>query len=32
MVGLGLAAASHLKGYATHPRVQVKAICDLDRP
>ena len=30
MVGLGLVAASHLKGYTGHPRVHVTAVCDLD--
>ena len=30
MVGLGLVATSHLKGYASHPQAQVVAVCDLD--
>jgi predicted dehydrogenase len=30
MVGLGLASNAHLKGYASHPRAQVVAVCDLD--
>ena len=31
MVGLGLVATSHLKGYLSHPRSAVVAICDLDQ-
>ncbi len=31
MVGLGLVAAAHYKGYASHPAAQVAAVCDLDR-
>ena len=31
IVGLGLVATSHLKGYASHPRARVVAVCDLDR-
>ncbi|NLG48568.1 MAG: Gfo/Idh/MocA family oxidoreductase [Chloroflexi bacterium] len=31
IVGLGLAARAHLKGYQTHPHAQVGAVCDLDR-
>lgn len=31
MVGLGLAARSHLKGYEGHPDAEVTAVCDLDR-
>ena len=30
IVGLGLAATPHLKGYQSHPRAEVSAICDLD--
>ena len=30
MVGLGLAATPHFKGYASHPRAEVVAVCDLD--
>jgi predicted dehydrogenase len=30
MVGLGLAAYSHLKGYRSHPAAEVVAACDLD--
>ncbi len=30
IVGLGLAATPHLKGYQSHPRAEVTAICDLD--
>ncbi|NKB70128.1 MAG: hypothetical protein GKR89_23895 [Candidatus Latescibacteria bacterium] len=29
-VGLGLAAAAHHKGYASHPRATVRAVCDKD--
>ena len=32
MVGLGLVSTSHYKGYASHPRAEVVAVCDLDRP
>lgn len=31
IVGLGLVATSHLKGYRAHPRAEVGAVCDLDR-
>jgi predicted dehydrogenase len=31
IVGLGLVATSHLKGYASHPQAEVVAVCDLDR-
>ena len=31
MVGLGLVAPSHLKGYEGHPNAEVAAVCDLDR-
>jgi predicted dehydrogenase len=31
MVGLGLAARAHAKGYETHPQATVLAVCDLDR-
>ncbi len=31
IVGLGLVAESHLKGYATHAGADVVAVCDLDR-
>ena len=31
MVGLGLVAKSHFKGYATHQHAQVVAVCDTDR-
>ena len=31
IVGLGLVAASHLKGYGCHPHAEVVAICDLDK-
>ena len=31
IVGLGLVATSHLKGYLSHPRAEVIAVCDLDR-
>ena len=31
MVGLGLVASSHLKGFESHPRAEVIAVCDLDR-
>jgi predicted dehydrogenase len=30
IVGLGLAAAAHVKGYLTHPQAQAIAACDLD--
>ena len=30
IVGLGLAAASHFEGYASHPRAEVVAVCDAD--
>lgn len=30
MVGLGLVARSHLKGYLAHPRAEVVAVCDLN--
>jgi predicted dehydrogenase len=30
MVGLGLVSTPHLKGYSTHPRAAVTAVCDLD--
>ncbi len=30
LVGLGLAAAAHLKGYASHPRARLAAVCDRD--
>ena len=30
MVGLGLASTPHLKGYLSHPRAQVVAVCDLN--
>ena len=30
IVGLGLVATSHLKGYMSHPQAEVTAICDLD--
>ena len=31
LVGLGLVSTPHLKGYASHPRAEVTAVCDLDR-
>ena len=31
MVGLGLVAPSHFKGYDSHPGARVAAVCDLDR-
>jgi len=31
IVGLGLAATAHLRGYRTHPQAAVLAVCDLDR-
>ncbi len=30
MVGVGLVFTSHLKGYLSHPRAEVVAVCDLD--
>jgi predicted dehydrogenase len=30
IVGLGLVSTAHLKGYQSHPRAQVTAVCDLD--
>ncbi len=30
IVGLGLVAYSHLKGYRSHPAAEVAAVCDLD--
>jgi predicted dehydrogenase len=30
IVGLGLVSTSHLKGYLSHPRADVVAVCDLD--
>ena len=30
MVGRGLVATSHLKGYMSHPHVAVVGICDID--
>jgi predicted dehydrogenase len=30
VVGLGLAAFSHIKGYQSHPNSEVVAVCDLD--
>ncbi len=30
IVGLGLVSTSHLKGYASHPRADVVAVCDID--
>ena len=30
MVGLGLASTPHFKGYASHPRAELMAVCDLD--
>jgi predicted dehydrogenase len=30
IVGLGLAATPHYKGYASHPSAEVVAVCDLD--
>lgn len=30
MVGLGLAANSHFKGYVSHPDAEVVAVCDAD--
>jgi predicted dehydrogenase len=30
IVGLGLVSTSHLKGYVSHPRAEVVAVCDLD--
>ena len=30
IVGLGLVATSHLKGYYSHPRATVVAVCDVD--
>src|SRR5271157_767169 len=31
IVGLGLVATSHLKGYKSHPRAEVGAVCDSSR-
>jgi len=31
IAGLGLVATSHLKGYRSHSRAEVRAVCDLDR-
>ena len=31
IVGLGLAAQAHVKGYETHPLAEVGAVCDVDR-
>ena len=31
MVGLGLASSSHMKGYLSHPKAEIAAVCDLDR-
>src|SRR5512146_2102179 len=31
IVGLGLAARAHVKGYLSHPCATVLAVCDLDR-
>ncbi len=31
MVGLGMVSTSHYKGYASHPRAKMVAVCDLDR-
>jgi len=31
MVGLGLAATSHFKGYDSHPAAEVVAVCDLSQ-
>jgi predicted dehydrogenase len=31
MVGLGLVSTSHLKGYLSHPRANVVAVCDLEQ-
>ena len=31
IVGLGLAAAPHAKGYASHPNAEVVAVCDRDK-
>ena len=31
IVGLGLAARAHVKGYETHSRAEVGAVCDIDR-
>jgi predicted dehydrogenase len=30
IVGLGLVATPHCKGYASHPHAEVRAVCDLD--
>jgi predicted dehydrogenase len=30
IVGLGLAASAHVKGYLSHPRASVRAVCDVD--
>lgn len=31
IVGVGLAATAHIKGYQTHPHAEVVAVCDLDQ-
>jgi predicted dehydrogenase len=31
MVGVGLVSTPHLKGYLSHPRAEVVAICDMDQ-
>ena len=31
IVGLGLAATAHIRGYLSHPAAHVLAICDTDR-
>ncbi len=30
VVGLGLVSSAHIKGYMSHPRAEVLAVCDLD--